>query len=430
MKKATFVSATSIVVGNMIGTGLYTSLGFQAAEIPSGFALLALWAIGGLIALCGALSYAEMASAFPRSGGEYNFLSRIFHPMAGFLSGWVSITVGFAAPGALAAMAFGTYLHRVVPAIDAGAASLGLIVATTVLFLLPLRFGHRYLDAFVGVNVVVLVGLVVAAFSRADAAGVSLAPSRADLDPGRLGPFAVALIFVMYSYSGWNASAYVIGDVEDPRRTVPRSLVAGTLLVTALYVAVNAAFLHTTPIEELEGEIEVGLIASRHILGATGANLMALIICVGLATTVAAMTWAGPRVAQVMGEDYPALGFLARGNGQGVPWVAILWQGAISVLLLVTSTFAAVVTYTEFVLILSTFFTVAGVLVLRRRTPQPDWPYRTWGYPVTPLVFLAMSLFIMVFVLRERPVECLWGLATVGLGAVLWLVVERTRSAG
>ncbi len=427
MKKATLFSATSIVVGNMIGTGLFTSLGFQVAAIPSGFTLLVLWALGGLIALCGALAYAEMASAFPRSGGEYNFLSRIFHPLAGFLSGWISITVGFAAPGALAAMAFGTYLGRVFPGVDALAASLGLVVVTTALFLLPLSFGHRYLNGFVAVNVVALVALVVAAFARGGPSAVPLAPAGGDFDPGQLGPFAVALIFVMYSYSGWNASAYVIGDVRDPRRTVPRSLLAGTLLVTALYVLVNAAFLFSTPLAELSGELEIGLIAARRILGPAGGNVMALVICVGLVTTVAAMTWAGPRVALVMGEDYPALGFLARRSRHGVPWVAVLWQGTISVLLLVTSTFAAVVTYTEFVLILSSFLTVAGVIVLRRRTPRPDWPYRTWGYPVTPLIFLAMSLFIMVFVLAERPVECLWGLATVAVGAVLWLGIARRR---
>ena len=420
-------STTAIVVGNMIGTGLYTSLGFQVAEIHSIPALLLLWVIGGVVALCGALAYSEMASALPRSGGEYNFLSRIFHPLVGFVSGWISITVGFAAPGALAAMAFGTYLNRVFPAIGVFPASLALVIASTLVFLYPLRVGRRYLSAFVLLNTAVLVVLVVAAFAFSEPAVGHAAEPFDGFETGQLGPFAVCLVFVMYSYSGWNASAYVIGDVENPQRTVPRSLLLGTAAVTLLYVAVNAAFLYTTPLGELEGELEVGLIAARNIFGASGGNLMSLVICVGLVATVAAMTWAGPRVAMVMGEDYPALGFLARRSASGVPRLAVLWQGAIATLLLVTSTFESVITYTEFVLILSSFLAVAGVIVLRRRNPEPDWPYRTWGYPLTPLVFLAMSLFIMVFVLIERPVECLWGLATVAAGAVVWLVIGRPR---
>ena len=414
---ATLSSATAIVVGSMIGTGLYTSLGFQVAEIRSIAALLLLWALGGVVALCGALSYAELASAFPRSGGEYNFLSRTMHPLAGLLSGWVSVTVGFPAPVALAAIAFGTYLNRVYPAVDPLAASLAAVLGTTAIFLFPLRIGQRYLKLLVGLNITLLLVLIVSAFSVSEPAGAaSWAKMGTSFEASKLGPFAVCLVFVMYTYSGWNASAYVIGDVDDDQRTIPRSLLLGTALVTLLYVAVNAAFLYTTPLDALDGRLEVGLVAASFIFGPRGGELMALAICVGLIASIAAMTWAGPRVAMVMGSDYRMLRALALRNRFQVPWVAVLWQGAIAIVLLLTSTFEAILTYAEFILILSSFLTVAGLIVLRRRTPEPHWPHRTWGYPVTPAIFLLVSLYIMVFVLRERPLECLYGVLTLAVG--------------
>jgi APA family basic amino acid/polyamine antiporter len=423
-------AATALVVGNMIGSGVFTSLGFQAAEIKSGFLLLSIWAIGGVIALCGALSYAELASAMPRSGGEYNFLSQLYHPLVGFLSGWVSVTVGFAAPVALAAMAFGTYLSQVVESIDPLTASLVLLLAATIVFLSPIRIGSRFLTTFVILNLTILFVLIASAFGLGGGSEISFLPKTSEFGGGVLTPLAISLVYVMYSYSGWNSSTYIVDEIRDPRRSVPRSLVLGTLLVTAVYVAVNAAFLYSTPLAELEGQLEVGLIAARNILGEGGGNFMAILICIGLVASVSAMTWAGPRVAMAMGEDYRALRVFNTRNRFSIPWVAVIWQSLIATGMLFTSTFESVLTYIELILILSSFFAVLGVVVLRRKRPEQDWPYKTWGYPVTPAIFCAMSLFIMAFVLKSRPVESFYGLLTLIVGAALWAAVQRGHDPG
>lgn len=425
-RRASWLVATALVVGNMIGTGVFTSLGFQVAEIPSPMLILVIWLLGGLISLCGGLCYAELASALPRSGGEYHLLTHLYHPLVGFLAGWVSLTVGFAAPVALSAMAFGAYSSRVVDGLDPQIVAVVLVLAICLVFLAPLGVGSRFLGVFVALKVAVLVTLSAASFGVSSGRGGALAPQIDTLSWGLLGPAAIALIFVLYSYSGWNASIYIVNEVREPKKNVPRSIVVGTAVVTLLYLALNAAFLYSVPLSELAGELEVGLIAARFIFGRGGGDVMALLICVGLVSSIAAMTWAGPRVAMVMGEDYPLLRPLAKRSRQGVPYVAVLFQTALVLALILSSTFEAVLTYMEVLLIASSSLTVAGVFVLRARGEGRAAEYRTWGYPWTPLVFLAMSLFVVTFVVWQRPVEAAWGVATLGAGVVTYLLASRS----
>src|SRR5438093_75455 len=281
-----FVTASSIVIANIIGTGIFTSLGFQLADIQSGFPLLMLWVIGGVAALCGALCYGELSAALPRSGGEYHFLSQIYHPALGFMAGFVSATVGFAAP------------------------------------------------------------------------------------------IAVALVYVMYSYSGWNAAAYITGEIKQPEKNVPRSLLAGTGVVIVIYVLLNAIFLATTPVQELKGQLEVALIAGKHIFGANGGRVAGAVICLGLISAISSMTWIGPRVSMSMGEDHWLLRLLGRKNPHGIPTNAIVLQLLIVNLLLLTGSFESVVQYTQFSLLLCSLFTVVGVMVLRATRPKLARPYR------------------------------------------------------
>lgn len=411
--------ASSVVIGNMIGTGVFTSLGFQISGVQSGFGLLLLWILGGIFAFCGALSYGELASALPRSGGEYNFLSRVYHPVVGFLSGWISATVGFAAPVALMAMAFGEYFSSVYP-VSTLAMSCAVVLLATAVHLWRIEFGSAFQVWSTVLKLVLILVIIVAAFVLAEPQPVSFLPRPGDLDLVWSAPFAISLVYVMYSYEGWNAATYITGEVRNPRRTVPAALLFGTLLVTVLYVATNAAFLHSTPMAAMEGKLEVGLIAGREIFGQRGGDLMALLICAGLVSSISAMTWAGPRVAETMGEDYRILGFLARTSRKGVPYAAILWQTLVVFILLLTATFKAVVIYLEFILLLSSFLAVLGVIVLRIRRPDLERPYRTWGYPVTPLLFLAISGFMMFYIVTEKPVETLWGLGTLLVGALLY----------
>lgn len=415
-------TAMAIAVANMVGTGVFTSLGFQVADIRSGFALLVLWALGGVLALCGALTYGELAAALPRSGGEFNFLSRIYHPSVGFMAGWVSLTVGFAPPIALAAMAFGEYFERVVPGISPVALSCGLVILVTLANLRDLRVGSVFQNVFTLFKVLLVVAFTGAVFALGEGQSVRFTPSAEDLPLLISAPFAVSLHFVMYAYAGWNAATYVIDEVHDPARTVPRALFWGTLLVMTMYLGVNAAFLYAAPMDALAGQVEVGHIAAEHVFGPQGGRLVSTLLCIALVSTISAMTWAGPRVIQVMGQDYALFRTLARTSSGGVPRRAVLFQTGIVLLLIITSTFQAVLIYTQMLLSLSSLLAVVGVFVLRRREPDLPRPYRTWGYPVTPILFAAISLFAMGYTLVHQPWESLAGLVTLLVGLpVYWL---------
>ncbi|MBA3961673.1 MAG: amino acid permease [Chthoniobacterales bacterium] len=414
----------------MIGTGIFTSLGFQVGDLPTGFAIMALWSIGGVCALCGALSYAELGAALPRSGGEYHFLREIYHPAVGFMAGWISATVGFAAPVAIAAIPFGAYLGGVVPGLPPVLCSLGVVWLTTLVLLWDLRLGSRFQNISTLLKVVLILIIIVAGFCVAGTQPISFLPMRADRALIVSPPFAVSLYWVMYAYSGWNASTYIVGEVRRPARTIPLSLGLGTLLVMALYLAINAVFLRTTPAAEMIGKQEVGLIAGAHIFGSAGCRVMAIFIALGLVSTVSGMMWIGPRVTVAMGEDLPALSWFAVRNARGVPVRATLLQFAIANLLMLITSFQKVVNYVQFSLTFFSALTVFGVFVLRWRRPDLPRPYRTWGYPVTPLIFLAISGWMLWHLLANAATRgpSLWGLATAALGLAIYYLSPRQRS--
>jgi APA family basic amino acid/polyamine antiporter len=418
-------TATAIVVADMVGIGVFTSLGFQVLEITSGFSLILLWVVGGIVALCGAFCYAELASMFPRSSGEYNFLRRSYHPAAGFLAGWLSGTVGFAAPIALAAMAFGEYFKAVMP--NAPPLILGLAVTWLIalVHLSGLKFGGAFQNVSTVLKLALIAALIVAGFALGTPQPISFAPSLADLPQVASAPFAISLVFVMYSYSGWNAATYIIEEIRDPARSLPRALFAGTLIVLVLYVGLNAAFLHSTPLAAMAGQIDVAVVAGSHIFGARGGQVVGLLICLGLVSSISAMTWIGPRVAMVMGEDVSVLRVFARRSRRNVPAVAILFQLLVSNVLLFTRSFEAVLDLIQFSLSFCSFLTVAGVIKLRITHPDLPRPYRTWGYPVTPLVFLAVTTFMMYYLMVNRPVQSFAGFLIMLVGLALYGLSRR-----
>jgi APA family basic amino acid/polyamine antiporter len=425
IRNVSLLTATSIVVAEMIGTGVFTSLGFQVGDLPTGFSILALWAVGGICALCGALCYGELAAALPRSGGEYHFLGTIFHPAAGFLAGWISATVGFAAPVALAAMAFGKYLGAVLPEAPPLLLSFGVLWVPTLVLLGGRHISSSFLNATTGLKIALILIVIAVAFAATQAQPISFLPVPGD---GRLitsGPFAVSLVYVMYAYSGWNGATYIVGEVRDPARNLPLALGLGTALVMVLYLALNAAFLRSTPTAEMAGKVEVALVAGVHIFGPAGAKIMAVLICAGLVSAIGAMMWTGPRVAMTMGEDLRALGWLAYTTEQGLPKRAIFLQAIIASVLLLTASFEKVLTYVQFALLCSSFATVLGVIVLRFTQPELPRPYRTWGYPITPLIFLAISGWMMAHVIRSNPNESLAGLGTMALGLAIYFLSPK-----
>ncbi|MFM2142562.1 MAG: hypothetical protein RLZZ476_1106 [Verrucomicrobiota bacterium] len=427
--RLSLTTATAVVVANMVGTGVFTSLGFQVGGLPSGFAVIMLWLVGGVCAFCGAMCYGELAAAVPRSGGEYHFLGRVFHPLAGFLAGWLSVTVGFAAPIALAAMAFGKYLGGVFPGAPAEAGSILMVVLVTLVHLRGVKTAAFFQNGATWLKIGLIVVFIAAGLFFGEGQNISFWPQSGDFDLLKSRPFAVSLVYVMYSYAGWNAATYIVGEIRDPQRTVPRAIATGTVLVTGLYLLLNAVFLRVTPMAELDGKLDVGHAAADHIFGLTGGKIMSGLICLGLVSCVSAMTWLGPRVLATMGQDTRALAYFARSTAEGVPLRGLIAQLVVVIALILTSTFDKVLTCVQFGLQLASFATVLGLIVLRVREPDLPRPYRCWGYPFTPLLFLAISAWMMIYVALDKPWETAAGMGLIALGSVLFLVSPKNSPA-
>ncbi len=415
-----WVTATAIVVADMVGVGVFTSLGFQVTDITSGFSLLLLWIVGGVVAACGAFCYAELAAMLPRSSGEYNFLRSIYHPAFGFVAGWLSATVGFAAPIALAAMAFGVYFKSIAPSAPPLLLGFGITWLAALVHLCGVKFGSAYHNAWTALKLVLIIVFIVTGFAYGNAQPISFAPSVADFATIGGAPFAISLVFVMYSYSGWNAATYIVGELHDPGRNLPRALFVGTAVVIVLYVSLNAVFLLTTPMQELAGQLDVAIVAGRHVFGGLGGRIVGALISLGLVSSISAMTWIGPRVTMTMGEDMPLLRLFSRKSKQGVPAVAIIFQLLVSNLLLLTQSFEAVLDFIQFSLTFCSFFAVLGVIKMRITHPKLTRPYRAWGYPVTPLIFLSVTAFMMYYLVVNRPLQSLAGFAMMSAGLVIY----------
>jgi len=427
MAKFRYTTVIAVVIANMVGTGVFTSLGFQLLQIRSGFVLLMLWAVGGIAAVCGAMTYAELGAALPRSGGEYNFLARIYHPAAGFVSGWVSATIGFAGPTALAAITFAAYATSIMPgdASDALKKTLatGLVVALTIVHASTRRNSGSLQVIFTILKVGVIVGFCVAALLITDEPEpLSFLPIAGDGALLTSGAFAVSLIYVSYAYTGWNAATYLSSELQDPQRTLPKILMTGTLVVMLLYLALNFVFLRVAPMGAMAGQVEVGYIAAQSAFGDFGGRFTGLVLALLLVSTVSAMTLAGPRVLQVIGEDFYALRFLSRTNSDGIPSTAIYLQSTLAVIFILTSSFESILVFAGFTLALNSFATVLGVFVLRKQRPDLPRPYRTFAYPLTPLVYLALTGWTLTFVLLNRPLEGLFGLGIIAAGLSFYAI--------
>ncbi|HIC56352.1 MAG TPA: amino acid permease, partial [Acidobacteria bacterium] len=418
-------TATAVVIAAMVGSGVFTTLGFQVAEIRSTFAIMMVWLVGGVVALCGALTYGELGAALPRSGGEYHLLRRVYTPALGFLSGWVSATVGFAGPSALAAMALASYTATFIPGIPENHLAAGVVLGFSLIHASSLQAGTTFQNLLTVLKVCLILGFVGAAFTVDQVQGITLWPQAGDVGLITGPAFAIALIFVSYAYTGWNAAIYVAGEIKQPSRTLPRSLLLGTLAVTALYALLNYVFLRTVPMDELAGQIEVGFLAGVHIFGEAGGQVTAAIIAGLLASTVSAYVFLGPRILMVMGEDMPALTWLSVKSQRGLPVNAFVFQTLVTLAFIYTSTFDQVMLYASILLIANSTLAVAGVYVLRMNEPNLPRPYRTWGYPVTPAVFLAVNIWTLMYVLRTRTFESFVGLVILGVGLTLYAAVQR-----
>ena len=423
-------TVTAVVIANMIGTGVFTSLGFQLLDIQSGFAILLLWALGGLIAVCGSMTYAELGSALPRSGGEYNFLTEIYHPSAGFISGWISATIGFSAPTALAAITFSTYLMTIFPEINND--WLRKIIACSLIVILAFIHssnrkssgGLQMIFTVMKVVVIILFCFGAILFAK-NIQPVSFSPNSNDISTIFSGSFAVSLIYVSYAYTGWNAATYLSGEIERPQKYLPLILISGTTTVTGLYILLNFVFLSVAPIEDMQGKIEIGFIAAQSAFGGSVANFTGLVLSLLLISTVSAMTIAGPRVLQVIGEDFKVLNILSRKRKDGIPSTAIYIQSLIAIIFILSSSFESILVFAGFTLALNSFVTVIAVFVLRSKQPNLPKPYKTFGYPFTPLIYLALTGWTLYFVIINRPIEVLFSLGIILSGLIFYYISNR-----
>lgn len=421
------MTAISYVIANMVGTGVFTSLGFQlAGGVTDIAAIMILWLLGGVIAFTGAQVYGELGSVMPRSGGEYHFLSELYHPSVGFMSGFFSMFVGFAAPIALAAMALGTYFSNVYAGINPKFIAAGVILLTTFVHGSSVRSGGAFQVVFTVIKILLIIGFIIAGFFFApDHQDISIIPTSTTWTQLMSAGFAISLIYVYYSYSGWNASAYFVSELKNPSKNLPKSLIIGTLIVTVMYLLLNFVFVYVSPTTSLSGQLDVGAVAATDIFGIKGGVIMSGLISLLLISTISSMVFAGPRVIQVIGEDYPALGFMSKKRKNGVPLIAILVQTSISLILLFTSTFEQLLTYLGFVMNIFAFLTILGVFVHRRRFPKMERPYKTMGYPVVPIVFMLFVIWNMIYLFQYKTVETLIGLGTLVLSLGIYFIIKN-----
>lgn len=435
MKNSTFSprTATSIIIANMVGMGVFTSLGFQLVDISSVFPILMLWVIGGIAAFCGAVSYAELGAALPRSGGEYNFLGRIYHPAAGFVSGWVSATVGFAAPIAAVALAFAKYSGAVLPGEWSigleKAVAIGLVLFLTLIHSLTRSVSAGLQNSFTFIKILLILVFCAAAFTLTPAPqALSVLPQAGDMRVIFSAPFAVALIYVSYAYTGWNAATYISGELANPQKSLPKILMSGTAIVMGLYVLLHLAFLYAAPMDAMRSEVEIGYIAAQSIFGENGAKIAGGMLALLLISSVSAMTISGPRALQVLGEDIKAFGWFSKTNEAGLPFIAIIFQSIIAMIFIFTASFKQIIYFAGSMLALSSFMTVTGLFVLRHKYKTIERPYKALAYPLTPLIYLAITGFTLVFVVRDEPKVGLVGLLVIGIGVLFYAMTRNKKT--
>ena len=428
-------SATALVIANMIGAGIFTTTGFQAADLRHPLFIFVLWGIGGSLALLGALCYAELGAMMPRAGAEYVYLRESYGPAVGFMSAFVSLMAGFSAPIAAALKSFVIYVGHFFPSLTEDATVGGVVavvdlVAVGLVWLLvgihmrAVRSGTGFNDFMTVFKVggIVLIILAAASIGSGDVSNLTrVSPSFQELSQtDTLAAFGTSLIFVMFCFSGWNAAAYVASEMEYPQRDLPRALLLGTMTVLILYLGLNAVYFYGADVDQLAGEVEVGLVAARSLFGPTGVTMVTVVLCASILASASAMTMIGPRVYYALGKDFKAFSFLSRTRETGAPAVALIIQGIVTTIIILSGRVDQIQQYSGFTLTLFASLAVSCVIVLRFRRPESARPFRAWGYPISPLLFLGVSGWMMYWAFQGRPLESTLSFATVLVGGLIF----------
>lgn len=408
-------SAAALVIASMIGAGIFTTSGQSLADLPSRPLLLFAWALGGAIACLGAICYGALARRMPESGGEYIYLGRILHPALGFLAGWVSLLAGFTAPIAASALLLGFYLA---PELDANLLATAAILIAAALHGIRMSGGIWVQNLAVAVKLLLILGFLVIGAVRVPALASTGLEGQG---PITLGNFAVTLIWISFSYSGWNAAIYIAGEIRDPKLNLTRALLLGTGTVTILYLGLNAIFLYGAPLAEISGSKDIAARVALHLGGDNLQLYVRLLVALCLYTSISASIMLGPRVYARMAEDgvLPRV-FASWGRN---PRAGIFLQAGLALLVVWSADLGELLTYIGFTLGLSTAATVVSLMVLRAREGAAKVPVP--GYPLLPLTFVGVTLATAVFMATVRPVEALLGILTIALGLPLYLLQRR-----
>jgi basic amino acid/polyamine antiporter, APA family len=409
------LSATALVVSNMIGTGIFTTTGFLAGDLGDPTLVIGIWFVGAALALAGALCYAELGSNFPRSGGEYVYLSEAWGPAWGFIDGWVSFFAGFSAPIATTALAISAFLAC---AIVAAFTAVNVIGVSQVAKLQNVLTATKL--AVIGVFL--LLGFTIGGGDWSNVSQEAARTSTSSLAT----QFATSLIFVFFAYSGWNAAVYVAEEIREPERTLPIALILGTVAVAALYVLLNVLYIYALPLEQLKGVVAVGARAAAALFGDRVGGMFSATMALGLLATVNAMCMIGPRVYYAMARNGAFFASAARLHPRWhSPWIAVLAQGICTCVLIMSGTLQSLINYIGFTLYLFTALSVLALFKFRRR---PGWKRSRWvsvAYPLIPLVYVSMNAWVMYFSWNRA---ALWSLVTVLAGAAIYHFYIRGRN--
>lgn len=412
IQKIGWKTAAALVISSMIGTGIFTSLGFQLTDIQNTWSIVLIWVLGGVFALIGAFTYAELGTNFDESGGDYIFLSKLIHPLVGYVYAWTSLTVGFTAPIAISVMAMQSYLNPINPAIFNEWFGVAVILILAAVHSVSLGQSGKLHNISTAIKIGFILLLIILGFSYVPVQENAIDLSAAWQEEIWLPGFAVSLVFVTYAYTGWNAAAYIVDEIEDPRRNLPKALLFGSALVTILYVLVQVVFLKHASVDQLSGNVEVAFIAFKNLFGSEKGNWVSYFIAIQLIATISGYLWTGSRITFAMSKDHSLWSKLAVKNKNGIPVRALWFQAVISILLTLTGTFEEVLLYASFVLQLMGTLTVASIFWLKGRKGA----YRSPLKPFLQIAFVLFSIWILGYMLFERPRESVIGLLFVATG--------------
>lgn len=400
----------------MIGTGVFTSLGFQLSVVHNTYTILLLWLAGGVLALFGAFAYAELGTHFKESGGDYIYLSRIFHPMLGYLSAWAGLTVGFSAPVALAAMAFTKYLAPFGLQNNVWLA-IGVIILIGLMHSFTIKHSSRMQNISTLVKVVFILTLIMVGLLMHGNSVHAFDYSNTWKHEITTSGFAVSMIYVGFAYTGWNAAAYIVDEIHDPHASLPKALIGSTLFVALCYILFQFVLLKHASVAELAGKEEVAFISFVNLLGGVGGKWVSVFIAIQLVATVSSYLWVGPRVTYAMAKENKLWRPLAKKNAHGIPVAAVWLHVCISVLLTLTGSFEKVLLYAGFVLQLMASLTVATSLFIPYKKPDS---FKSPLKPVLQIIFLLFNTWVLIFTMKDRPKESFIGIGILLAGVVIY----------